>query len=54
MSFLPKNLKELPKLRDSISYFYIEHALLEQSDSSLMIHRGSYFSTYLLNVRAGD
>ncbi len=40
---MPKNLKELPKLRDSISYFYIEHAILEQSDSSLMIHRGSEY-----------
>ncbi len=37
---MPKNLKELPKLRDSISYFYVEHAILEQSDSSLVLHRG--------------
>ena len=34
-----KNLKELPKLRDSISYFYVEHAIIDQNDSSIILHR---------------
>ena len=34
-----KNLRALPKLRDSISYVYIEHAVIEQDDFSLMILR---------------
>ena len=38
---MPKDLKELPKLRDSISYFYVEHAIIDQSDSSIILHRGS-------------
>ena len=37
---LKKDLKELPKLRDSISYFYVEHAIIDQSDSSIVLHRG--------------
>ncbi len=36
---LKKDLKELPKLRDSISYFYVEHAIIDQSDSSIILHR---------------
>lgn len=32
-----RDLKELPKLRDSISYLYVEHAIVEQDDSSIMI-----------------
>ena len=33
---MPKDLHELPKLRDSISYLYIEHAVIEQDDSSIV------------------
>lgn len=32
-----KDLQELPKLRDSISYIYVEHAIIEQSDLSIVI-----------------
>ncbi len=38
---MPKDLKELSKLRDSISYFYVEHANIDQCDSSIILHRGS-------------
>jgi len=31
-----KNLQELPKLSDSISYLYIEHAIIEQQDSAIV------------------
>lgn len=34
---MAKNLRELPKLRDSISYIYVEHAIIERSDSSIML-----------------
>ncbi len=34
---MPKDLRELPKLRDSISYLYVEHAVIEQSDSSIVV-----------------
>ena len=37
---MPKDLHELPKLRDSISYLYIEHAVIEQDDSSIIVIRG--------------
>lgn len=30
---MAKDLHELPKIRDSISYIYIEHAVIEQEDS---------------------
>ena len=30
------NYKSLPKLKDSISYVYIEHAVIEQEDSSIV------------------
>lgn len=30
------DLQSLPKLRDSISYVYIEHAIIEQEDSSII------------------
>lgn len=30
------DLQSLPKLRDSISYVYIEHAIIEQEDSSIV------------------
>lgn len=36
---MPKDLHELPKLRDSISYLYIEHAIIEQNDSSIVAIR---------------
>ncbi|HBP25973.1 MAG TPA: type I-E CRISPR-associated endonuclease Cas1 [Acholeplasmatales bacterium] len=32
-----KDLHELPKIRDSISYLYFEHAIIEQDDSSIVI-----------------
>ena len=38
---MPKDLKELPKLRDSISYFYAEHAIIDQCDASIILHQGS-------------
>lgn len=31
-----KNLQELPKLSDSISYLYIEHAIIEQNDTAIV------------------
>lgn len=31
-----KNLQELPKLKDSISYLYIEHAVIEQDDTAIL------------------
>lgn len=34
---MPKDYHELPKLRDSISYLYIEHAVIEQDDSSIVL-----------------
>ena len=34
---MPKDLHELPKLRDSISYLYFEHAVIEQDDSSIVV-----------------
>ena len=34
---MPKDLHELPKLRDSISYLYIEHAVIEQDDASIVL-----------------
>ncbi len=37
---MPKDLKELPKLRDSISYIYVEHTIIDQDDSSIILHRG--------------
>ena len=38
---MAKDLKELPKLRDSISYLYVEHSIIDQEDSSIILHRGS-------------
>ena len=34
---MKKDLHELPKLRDSISYLYFEHAIIEQADSSIVV-----------------
>lgn len=34
---MPKDLHELPKLRDSISYLYFEHAVIEQENSSIVV-----------------
>lgn len=33
---MPKDLHELPKLRDSLSYLYIEHANIEQDDQAIV------------------
>ena len=32
-----KNLQELPRLKDSISYLYVEHAIIEKSDNSIIL-----------------
>lgn len=37
---MPKDLQELPRLRDSISYVYLEHSIIEQEDSSIVVLRG--------------
>lgn len=34
---MKKDLQELPKLRDSLSYIYFEHAIIEQQDSSIVV-----------------
>lgn len=34
---MPKDLHELPRLSDSISYIYVEHSVVEQSDSSIIL-----------------
>ncbi len=34
---MPEDLHALPKLRDSLSYLYIEHAGLERKDSALLV-----------------
>ncbi len=34
---MPEDLHALPKLRDSLSYLYIEHAVLERKDSALLV-----------------
>lgn len=31
-----KNLQELPKLKDSISYLYLEHAIIEQNNTAII------------------
>ena len=31
-----KNLQELPQLKDSISYLYVEHAIIEQNDAAIV------------------
>lgn len=31
-----KNLQELPRLKDSISYLYLEHAVIEQNDTAII------------------
>lgn len=36
---MPKDLHLLPKLRDSLSFLYIEHAVIEQSDQSIVVIR---------------
>ena len=34
---MPKDLHELPRLSDSISYVYVEHSIIEQQDSSIVL-----------------
>lgn len=34
---MPPNFHYLPRLRDSLSYLYIEHAVLERKDSALLV-----------------
>lgn len=36
---MPKDLHQLPKLRDSLSFLYIEHAIVEQDDLSIRVIR---------------
>ena len=31
-----QNLEELPRLKDSISYLYIEHAVIQQDNQSIV------------------
>lgn len=33
---MPKDMQELPKLRDSVSFIYIEHAIIEQDALSIV------------------
>ena len=33
-----RDLHELPKLRDSLSYLYVEHCKIDQEDKSIAIH----------------
>ncbi len=37
---MSKDLRELPKLRDSISYVYLEHAIIEQENLSIEVRQG--------------
>ena len=39
MRSLPKDLNRLPKLRDSLSFLYIEHAVIEQDGLSIVVLR---------------
>ena len=34
---MPQDLHELPRLSDSISYVYVEHSIIEQQDSSIVL-----------------
>ena len=34
---MPKDLHELPRLSDCISYVYVEHSVIEQQDSSVVL-----------------
>lgn len=36
---MKKDLQELPKLRDSISFIYVEHASIDQENLSIVAHR---------------
>ena len=36
---MPKDLQQLPKLRDSLSFLYIEHAIIEQDNLSIRVVR---------------
>lgn len=38
---MPKDLNELPRLRDSLSYLYIDKAIVERDDNAIVILRGS-------------
>ena len=39
MSHIPRDLNQLPKLRDSLSFLYIERAVIEQDDLSIVVLR---------------
>ncbi len=34
---MPKDLRELPKLRDSLSYLYVEHCRIERDDAAIAL-----------------
>lgn len=34
-----RNFRELPKFRDSLSYLYVEHAVVEQDDRAIALYR---------------
>ena len=36
---MPEDLHRLPKLRDSLSFLYIEHAVIEQDDMAIRVIR---------------
>ena len=36
---MPKALHQLPRLRDSLSFLYVEHAIIEQDDLSIRVIR---------------
>ena len=36
---MPKDLHQLPRLRDSLSFLYVEHAIIEQDDLSIRVIR---------------
>lgn len=37
---MPKDLNELPRLRDSLSYLYIEKAVIERDENAIVVLRG--------------
>lgn len=39
MRYETRNLRELPKFRDGLSYLYVEHAVVEQEDKAIALYR---------------
>lgn len=42
-----RNIRILPKVRDSWSYLYVEHARIDQEDKGICIHDAKGVSTCL-------